>query len=298
MNQTIGRASHRMRSGPLRGLAFVVLSATALAHCISAQAENLPPANKLLAFVRADGCRWEAIKPKVDAAGQALVKDKATTWVAVDPPANPERNVDMMGKPSPYIAAVEANAAASALPRLIKKVSGALGTQCRVDVYSIYESRLINPQRTWQLREPSPGGKGFITFLRAEGITQEGLNSIWGGPHAELILSNRDRATQAGQPPRGEGFRYVRNIVLARASKDSPAIDGIAETGGGAPLAPEETARRAQATEAGRQAPAAGQAPAGATPPPNRNQDSARRFMNLDLSTLGMFNVQELILKD
>jgi hypothetical protein len=301
MNQPVARASHQVRPPQLRGLALLMLTATACAHSISAEAENLLPANKIIAFVRAEGCQFEAIKPKVNAAGEAFVKDKATTWVAVDLPANPDRNVSMLGKPSPYLAAVEANAATSALPGLIKKVRAALGTQCQVDVYSIREGRLISPKRTWQLGEPSPVGKGFITFLRADGISLQTLDSIWGGPHAELILSNRDRAAQTGQPLQGESYLYIRNVVVGRASEDSPVIDGIAETGGvGAGASAQEVARRAQTLQAASQTQAAAPAQGGATPAPsaNRNQESAKRFMSLDISKINMFSVQEIILKD
>lgn len=269
---------------------MVVLSVTAFAHCIAAQAQNLPPANKIIAFVRSDGCQLEAIKPQVNAAGEALVKDKATTAVVVDLPANPDRNVSMLGKPSPYIAAVEANAAPSALPGMIKKLRRALGTACRVDVYSIHEGRLITPKRTWQLGEPSPIGKGFITFLRADGISLQSLDSIWGGPHAQLILSNRDQAAQSGQPLQGESYLYIRNVVVARASLDSPAIDGIAETGG--------VAIGASAEALARPAQVAARAQGGTPPALNRNQESAKRFMSLDINKINMFSAQEIILKD
>jgi hypothetical protein len=267
-----------------RTLALGALSVTASAHYVAAQAYDSPPANKIIAFVRTDDCQLEAIKPRVNAAGEALVKDKTTTWVAVDLPANPGRNVSMLGKPSPYIAAVEADAATSALPRLTKQVRRALGTQCHVDVYSIHEGRVITPGRTWKLGEPSPVGKGFITFYRADGISLKTLDTIWGGPHAELILSNRDRAVQSGQPLQGESYLYIRNVVVGRADKSSPSIDGIAETGG--------------SVDRPGSGPSAAPAQGGPPPAANRNQESARRFMRVDIHRIEMFSVEEVILKD
>jgi hypothetical protein len=83
----------------------LALAAVSTALPLAAQADDAPPANKIIAFVRTDDCQLDAIKPKVNAAGEALVKDKATIWVAVDLPANPGQNIGMLGKPSPYLAA-------------------------------------------------------------------------------------------------------------------------------------------------------------------------------------------------
>ena len=117
MIRAIARTTHQTRWRQWSWLCFITLSAVALSGCPAKDvAVDLPTADKMIALVRADNCQLDAIKSRVNAAGEALAHNEATTRVAVHFAANPENNIDMLGNPADYIASVEAAAPISALP--------------------------------------------------------------------------------------------------------------------------------------------------------------------------------------
>lgn len=268
MNSLLHRLDHQQQR---RRLMLVALNVLALAANLPAVAQSLPAADKMIALVRADGCELDKLKPRVNAAGAKLVHNKATTRVEVDWPANPDKNVDLLGRPSPYIAALEATAPSSALRGITKDLERALGKECRVDIYSVHERRLAAPSRTWPLGQPSPGVKSLMTLVRKDGLSLEQFNAEWEGPHAAMAMSNRP-----------EGDRYIQNLVLARSNDDTPALDGIGEAGGPGGATPNsELTKEAQTAAAAARL---------------KSMEHAKTFLNM--GKLQMFSAQETILKD
>jgi hypothetical protein len=101
----------------LLGLSGVFCAATWAAASAAEAKSATWNANGAIAFVRAGTCDAARLEAKLAAAGEALVRDRATSFVAVDVAAFPENNIDMLGNPSPYVAAVEWSAPAQAIPR-------------------------------------------------------------------------------------------------------------------------------------------------------------------------------------
>jgi hypothetical protein len=175
-----------------------------------------------MAFVQGSGCDSARLRPKVEATARALVANRRTTRVVVDWPFDEARNVDIMGRPSPIVAALEVNAPQSELPNLAKSIQRGLGGTCAADLYLVHERRLWDTRRTWQLGSPSPASKTFNTQVRKAGLSHAEFDATWAGPHAELALGWRRASGQT------EGH-YVQNVVITQLGQNQPAIDGIGE---------------------------------------------------------------------
>lgn len=203
-----------------------------------AAAVALPSANKAIALVGASNCDKAWLAGKLDATARAMARDHRTTHVSIDHPADPERNLDLMGRPSPFVAAVEVGAQPSALEALARRLQTTLGNGCPVTIYLVHERRLMTTRRTWSLGEPSPASKTLVTLVRKAGVSFADFDREWTGPHADLALGWRTA--------RGGDGHYVQNLVLRRLG-DGPDIDGIGESEGpgGAP-SPEEREARAR----------------------------------------------------
>lgn len=247
-----------------RGIITALWSALALAGPNSAaQAAAPAPADKLITLVQSSGCDWANLAPHLDAAGKIMAADKRTTRVSIDRPADAERNLDLMGKPSPFIAAIEVSAPASALPALAQRIGRSLGTACSAAIYLVYERRLMTTPRTWPLGEPSPVSKTLVTLIRKPGLSFEAFDQEWAGPHARLSLEWR--------AARGGDGHYVQNLVVGRLGQAAP-LDGIGEAEGpGTPTPQEREARMKTAAH-------------------------ARTFQDMDHAS--MFIAREVILKD
>jgi hypothetical protein len=220
-----------------RAIAGVLLGA-ALSLAGSADAAARPSANKLIALVGASGCEVTRLDARLDTAGHAMARDRRITRVSIDHPADPDRNLDLMGRPSPFAAAVEVSAPSSVLRKLGHRLRSALGRDCPVAVYLVYERRLMTTPRSWPLGHPSPTTKTLVTLERKSGVSFDTFDEEWAGPHAELALGWRAAR-------RGDGH-YVQNLVVGRIG-DAPAIDGIGESEGpGAAPGPEEREARAR----------------------------------------------------
>jgi hypothetical protein len=243
----------------------VLLSMASLAFTLAVDATALPVAGKAIALVQAANCDVPQLRQKMQTATQELVKDRHTTRVVVDWPADPERNLDLMGRPSPIAVALELTAAHSALSALAERVQRALGDACSVGVYLVHERRFVVTPRSWPLGQPSPDVKVLNMLVRKQGLSLEDFAATWAGPHAELALSWRkvDGAT---------GGHYVQNLVVERIGRDAPAFDGIGE--GEGPHAASEREREARMKAA----------------------QHTPEFV--DTSKLTMFVTREVILKD
>jgi hypothetical protein len=201
---------------------LIALAAPAVAASDSPTSSDLPPANKVMALVQAKGCDAAALQPKLEATDKSLVANSQTTRVVVDRPFDEAHNLDMMGRPSPIIAAVEVGAAGAALPALAEFVQRSVSAVCPVDVYLVAERRLMDTKRTWPLGSPSPASKTLNTQVRKPGTSLAQFDATWAGPHAELALGWRKAAGQT------EGH-YVQNLVLEKLGANPPTIDGIGE---------------------------------------------------------------------
>lgn len=229
-----------------------------------AQAAAPPPVDKLIALVKSTGCDWASLAPRLDAAGKAVVADRRATRVSIDRPADAERNLDLMGKPSPFLAAVEVSAPPSILPTLARRIGRSLGSTCGAAFYLVHERRLMTTPRTWPLGEPSPASKTLVTLIRKSGLSFETFDQEWAGPHARLSLEWR--------AARGGDGHYVQNLVVGRLGRDAPPLDGIGEAEGpGTPTQQEREARMKTAAH-------------------------ARTFQDMEHSS--MFIAREVILKD
>src|SRR5262245_7335990 len=120
----------------LAGASFAFLLACAVARADDRADAVLKP-NKIIALIRADGCIFETVKPAVETLSETMKHDRATTRVIVDWPADTTANLDTVGKPSAFLAALEIVAPAPALPRLMNTMEKAFDAGCRADVYEV-----------------------------------------------------------------------------------------------------------------------------------------------------------------
>jgi hypothetical protein len=201
-----------------------------------AKASPLPPADKLIVLVQSSGCNWAKLAPRLDAVGREMADNRRTIRVSIDRPADAERNLDLMGKPSPFVAAVEVSARASALSALARHVQRGLGSECGADLYLVHERRLLTTPRTWTLGEPSPASKTLVTLIRKPGLSFTDFDHAWAGPHAQLSL--------AWRAARGGNGHYVQNLIVGHVGRTTPPLDGIGEAEGpGRPTSQEREAR-------------------------------------------------------
>ena len=190
----------------------------------SALAAGLPEADKLIVLVRAEDCDRPALERALPRIADKLARDHRTSRVAIDWPADAARNLDLMGNPSPFAAALEVSAKQSALARIGSRVRRRLADACPADVYLVHERRLMTTPRTWPLGTPSPDTKVLVTLFRKDGLTREEFDSEWSGPHAGLALGWRR--------PRGGNGHYVQNLVVGTAGSVATRYDGIGEAEG------------------------------------------------------------------
>jgi hypothetical protein len=242
-----------------------LLCAAGLAWNQAANAEPLPKANKLIVLVQSEGCDLAQLKPRLGASGVALAADRHTSRVIIDWPADAERNLDLMGRPSPVLAAIEVNAKEPKLRTMAARVRRDLGTGCHVGFYLVSERRLLTLPRTWPLGGASPGSKILNLLVRKEGLTLEQFDAEWAGPHAKLALSWREEGD-------GETGRYAQNLVVGRIGEDGPLLDGIGEGEGPGMANDRQREARMKAAE------------------------HSRSFINMQKAA--MFNAREVILKD
>lgn len=211
--------------------------AAILASPATANAASLPEANKLIALVQASGCDMARLRPRLEAAGRAMREDRRTRRVSIDWPADAVRNLDLLGRLSPFAAAIEVSAGRSVLAGLAHRIRLALGSGCRVGFYRVHERRLMTTSRSWPLGDPSPASKTLVTLNRKAGLSLEDFDREWAGPHARLAL--------AWRAARGGDGHYVQNLIVGTIGRDTPPLDGIGESEGpgGAPSAQEREAR-------------------------------------------------------
>lgn len=244
----------------------VAAFAAALGASMSvADAETVAEPNKVIAFVDASGCNIERLRPVLGDAASRAVQNPGSIRVVINWPADPERNLDLMGRPSPFVAALEVSADTRSLGRIARRIERQIRRTCPIDTYLVREQRFLTQTRIWQLGEPSPDIKVLTTLVRKEGLSRDEFQSEWSGPHSEMALSwRRDQSDQNG--------RYVQNLVMGRIGKDTPAIDGIGEGGGPGAVSDAQRAARMKTAE------------------------HTRMFM--DVAATRMFLAQEVILKD
>lgn len=196
------------------------------------------PADKLIALVRAEGCDPFALGRALPALADKLAHDRRTNRVVIDWPAEPVRNLDLMGRPSPFVAALEVSAGKRVLARFGKQVTRQLGGVCPTDIYLVHERRLMTTPRSWPLGTPSPDSKVFNTLIRNDGLSHESFEAQWSGPHAELALGWRRL--------RGGEGHYVQNPVVGSVGAVSQAYDGIGEGEGDGGAAASDQIREAR----------------------------------------------------
>jgi len=214
------------------------LLGAAILAMVPQAAAGLPTAGKLIALVSSQGCEWATLSPRLDNVAQVLRDDRRTTRVSIDRPADPERNLDLAGRPSPFIAAIEASAPSFALRGLGRELRRGLGAECSVAVYLVHERRLLTTPRTWPLGEPAPTSKALVVSRRKPGLSVTAFDREWAGPHAELALAWR-RA-------RGGDGHYVQNLVVGSLGGDAPPADGIGESEGPGAGPPDPQERQAR----------------------------------------------------
>lgn len=242
------------------------LCAASLVWSPAACAEEPPTANKLIVLVPAQGCDFATLEPRLAKAGKAMVRNRRTTRVIVDWPADPSRNLDLMGIASPFIAALEVSAELAVLGRLAAKLRRKLEKACPVDLYLVEERRLMTTPRSWKLGEASSRIKVLTTVNRKQGLLRAEFLREWVGTHAELSLGWR-RA-------RGGDGHYVQNIVTQSLGGGTPELDGIGEIEGQATGSVSDEERQA------------------------RIQSAAHAPSFLDMEQNSMFRAREVILKD
>lgn len=217
-------------------------------------------------MIPAQGCDFVKLETRLAKAAKAMVRNRRTTRVIVDWPADPERNLDMMGNASPFIAALEVLAEPSALARLADKARRKLEKACPVDTYFAQERRLMTTPRSWKLGETSPRIKVLTTVIRKQGLPRAEFLSEWGDKHAELSLGWRKA--------RGGDGHYVQNIIVGSLGDETPELDGIGEI---------EVPGSGPVTEDERQA---------------RMESAAHARSFQDMEQISMFLGREVILKD
>lgn len=214
-----------------------LLGAAALAMASQGASARMPTADKLIGLVPGS-CDWATLSPRLDRLGTLLSDDRRTTRVSIDRPADAERNLDLMGRPSPFLAAIEVSARSSALRGLSGTIGHGLGAECPVNLYLVHERRLLTTPRTWALGSPAPTSKTLVTLRRKQGLSFEGFDREWASPHAELALSWRKA--------RGGDSHYVQNLVVGTLGRGTPPLDGIGESEGPAVTQPSEIERKAR----------------------------------------------------
>jgi hypothetical protein len=255
-------STNRRHRAPAAVAASVLLAAGA--PPLHANAAGAPAADKVIALVQSSGCDLTQLRPEMAQVTKALVADRRTSRVVVDWPVDPERNLDVLGRPSPVIAALEVTAPPPDLAALADRVGHGFGGACKVAVYLVHGRTFVSTPRTWALGEATPGTKLFNMLVRKDGLSLGDFDAAWSGPHAKLALSWRE----AGHVT---GGHYVQNLVVGRLG-DAPALDGIGEGEGPHPASEQERAARMEAAQ----------------------QTSA--FVDMAKST--MFHAKEFVLKD
>lgn len=201
------------------GLAIALFAAPALS--LSPMPKR---ADKLIALFSAEGCDDRNLRPKLNSMASELARKKSTTRVSVDLPADPERNLDLLGRASPFAAALEVSAAPGNLGELARYVSAGIAPACKADVYLVAERRLITTPRSWPVGTPAPQTKTLVTLKRKPGVSADTFVQEWTGPHATLALAWRQE--------RGGAGHYVQNLVRGEIGADVASIDGIGESEG------------------------------------------------------------------
>jgi hypothetical protein len=233
---------------------------------LAANAASLASADKIIVLVRSSGCDMTRLAPRLESAGKALADDRHSRRVSIDWPADRASNLDLTGKPSPFVAALEISAPGSALQALARRVQRDLAATCHVDIYRVHERRLMTTVRSWPLGQPSPMAKTLVTLNRRPGLSLADFDRAWAGPHAALALAWR-RA-------RGGDGHYVQNLVVGTIGPDTVPLDGIGESEGPGTSPPGAAEREARM----------------------RTAAHAQTFQDLPKST--MFVAREEILKD
>src|SRR5699024_2772688 len=95
----------RVRAAAMSRAAILALAAAGIAF--PASADPFPAADKVMVLVSAAGCDAALLSPRLDAVGRAMAADRRTIRVSIDRPADPTRNLDLLGKSSPFAAAIE-----------------------------------------------------------------------------------------------------------------------------------------------------------------------------------------------
>lgn len=250
----------------IRALAALVAAIAAVAGAAPLQAEGELPPDKFILLVRSEGCAFGMLAVPLAEAGRAMARDARTSRVIVDWPADAQRNLDLLGKPSAILAALEVSAARDDLAALERKARRKLGGVCAVDGYAVHERRLMTRPRRSELGRPSPEPKVLATMVRKSGISREEFVEEWAGTHAGLSL--------AWRKARGGDGHYVQNIVVSTLGAGSPVLDGIGEIEGPGSGAPGDAERRA------------------------RMETASHAATFQDMANSGMFTAREVILKD
>lgn len=220
-------------------IAALVLAA-AMAGGSPVRGREAEAPDKAIALVPAAGCELARLTPALGGLAHQMARDRRTNRVVLDWPADTERNLDLMGRPSPFLAALEVNAPASDVAALARRMEHHIGKTCPVEVYLVRETRLLTLTRSWKLGEPSPGTKLLTTLVRKPGTSHDTFVDEWTGPHAALALSWREGRKD------NEG-RYAQNRVVGSVSPDAPSIDGIGEGEGSGQPGPGEREARMKA---------------------------------------------------
>lgn len=250
--------------------ALSVLAAATLSAPAGSAGSVLPEANKALVLIPAATCPIERLRPRLDAVGRKLVHDRRIARLVFNYPADPERNLDMLGRPSSTVAIVEVSAIRhSPILPIASKVARDVSAICPTAAYLAHERRYLSNIRTWPLDTVSPGLKQFTLLTRRADISIEKFDREWGGPHADLSLGWRRASGE-------KGAHYVQNLIVGTIGSTVPALDGIGEGGGATAGTPEE-----------RKAPSADRL---------KTAQHAQTFIQMDRST--MFTAKEFIFKD
>jgi len=221
-----------------------VIAALLLAAPFPASAASLPVADKLFALVPSRDCDITRMRPRIEAAAREASRDRRTARVSIDWPADAARNLDLMGRPSPFAAALEVTAGQPALAGIAGRLQHALGTSCAVQYYLVHERRLMITPRTWLLGQPAPASKTLVTLNRKAGVSFETFDHEWAVTHAVLAMGWRKA--------RGGDGHYVQSLVVGTLGSGTPPLDGIGESEGpgGAPSQQEREARMKTAVHA------------------------------------------------
>jgi hypothetical protein len=222
--------------------------------------------DKFIVLVRSEGCDFGKLAVPLAKTGRAMARDARTSRVVIDWPAEPSRNLDLVGRPSPIIAGLEVSADPARLKAVSRKVMRKLGSVCLGDGYLVDERRLSTTPRSWQLGEASPQTKVLVAMLRRADIAREDFVREWTQVHPGLSLGWRRS--------RGTAGHYVQNVVVDVLDGSSRHLDGIGEIEGKAEAPVSDAERKARAESA----------------------EHAQSFQEIERSA--MFTAREVILKD